>query len=90
MKEYAMAKKSANATNETLSTLGEDFQATRTVWNEGIDAMAPAAQDFFAQIAQLGKELYASPLGKRAQRNPVAAIGIASLALIACRKLLRL
>ena len=85
-----MAKKSTRATGqETINTLGQDFQATRAVWNEGVEAMSPTAEELIARLTQLGKALYDSPLGKRAQRNPVGAVGIASLALVVCRKLFR-
>ena len=85
-----MAKKSTRATQqETINTLGQDFQATRVVWSEGMESVSPIAEELLAQLTQMGKELYESPLGKRAQRHPVAAIGIASLALMVCRKLLR-
>jgi hypothetical protein len=85
-----MAKKSTSRSGEeTLNTLNQDFQETRTVWNEGVDAMTPTVQDLVTQITQFCRDLYVSPLGKRAQRHPVAAIGLASLALVVCRRLLR-
>ena len=85
-----MAKKSTNSlSDEDDDTLSQDFQATRVIWNDGIENVSASADELTAQLSQFVKELYHSPLGRRAQQHPVAAIGIASLALFVCRKLLR-
>lgn len=85
-----MAKKSTNSLHEEGGdTLSQEFQATRVIWNDGIETVNASVQELTTQLNQFAKELYDSPLGKRAQRHPVAAIGIASLALFVCRKLLR-
>jgi hypothetical protein len=86
----AMAKKSANSVREEVGdTLNQEFQATRLIWNEGIQATNASVNELTTQLGQFAKELYDSPLGKRAQRHPLASIGIASLALVVCRRLLR-
>jgi hypothetical protein len=86
----AMAKKSANSVREEVGyTLNQEFQATREIWNEGIQATNACVNELTTQLSQFAKELYASPLGKRAQRHPLVSIGIASLALVVCRRLLR-
>ena len=85
-----MAKKSANSQHEEGGdTFSHEFQATRVIWNDGIETVNASVQELTTQLNQFAKELYDSPLGKRAQRHPVAAIGIVSLALFVCRKLLR-
>ena len=84
-----MAKKSSATTGLTWDTLDQDFQATRAVWDDGMEAINPTVQELVEQVAQLGRDLYDSPLGKRAQRHPVASLGIASLVFIVCRRLLR-
>lgn len=85
-----MAKKSTNSlSNEGGDTFGQEFQATRVIWNDGIQNMSTSVQELTTQVNQFARELYDSPLGKRAQQHPMAAIGIASLALFVCRKLLQ-
>jgi hypothetical protein len=85
-----MAKKSTKSlSDEGDDTLSQDFQATREIWNDGIENVSASVEELSAQLSQFTKELYDSPLGKRAQQHPVAAIGIASLVLFVCRKLLR-
>jgi hypothetical protein len=88
-RNYTMAKKSTATTELTWNTLDRDFQATRLVWNDGVEALKPTIQDLLEQLTQLGGDLYDSPLGKRAQRHPVASLGIAAFAFVVCRKLLR-
>ena len=84
-----MAKKSNAATELTWDTLNQDFQATRAVWDDGMEAISPTLKELVGQVTQLGRDLYDSPLGKRAQRHPVASIGVASLIFVVCRKFLR-
>ena len=85
-----MAKKSTDSLrDESGATFSQDFQATRAVWNDGIENVSASVEELTAQLNQFGRDLYESPLGKRAQQHPVAAIGIAALALFVCRRLLR-
>jgi len=84
-----MAKKSTDSLRDEADTFSQEFQATRAVWNDGMENVNASAQELTAQLNQFARDLYESPLGKRAQRHPVAAIGIASLALFVCRRLLR-
>ena len=78
-----------NAKREAADSLSQEIQATRVIWNDGVDSTNASLQELIAQLSRFAKDLYDSPLGKRAQRHPVAAIGVASLALLVARKLLR-
>jgi hypothetical protein len=85
-----MTKKSADSLcDEGGDTFSQEFQATRVIWNDGIENVSASVQNLTAQLNQFARDLYESPLGKRAQQHPVAAIGIASLALFVCKRLLR-
>ena len=78
-----------SAKRETADSLGQEIRATLPIWNEGVAATSVSLQDLLAQLNNFAKQLYDSPLGKRAQRHPVASIGIAAVAVLACRRLLR-
>ncbi len=78
-----------NAKPEAVDSLSQEIRATVPIWNDGVEATSASLQDLLAQLSNFAKELYASPLGKRAQRHPVASIGIAALAVFACRRFLR-
>ena len=78
-----------NAKREVADSLSREIKATRVIWNDGVESTNSRLQDLIVQLGRFAKDLYDSPLGKRAQRHPLAAIGVASFALLVIRKLLR-
>jgi hypothetical protein len=85
-----MAKKTASSTVEAPEDrLSDEIQATRAIWNDGMESLSPTLQQLTAQLRRFAKDMFDSPLGKRAQRHPVASFGIASLAAVLCMRLLR-
>jgi hypothetical protein len=71
-----MARKSSQEKDVTTDPLVDDIFASYAVLSEGFETMNPTVKELGAQLGQLGKDLFESPLGVRAQRHPVIAVGI--------------
>jgi hypothetical protein len=51
-----MAKKSTKSlSDEGDDTLSQDFQATREIWNDGIENVSASVEELSAQLSQFTK-----------------------------------
>lgn len=80
----ASRRKRANAA-ATAASLADDMAATRAVWSEHMEVIAPTAMGLAADVGKMLVDLSHSPLGQRARRHPEIsfAIGALSLGLVA-------
>jgi hypothetical protein len=84
-----MTKKSAKQANDDIGSFGSEIRATREVWNSEMKLLKASDQKIIAQLQGFARNMFDSPLGRRAQNHPVAALSLASLLAMFCLRALR-